>query len=85
MNEVQIVARSERTSNSLGGAPYVTQTLVAATSMTVAAALGFARQQRRAFFIQQCLFKHVRRYLVLLQSAAWELTLIGVSPRLRSC
>ena len=44
----------------------IAQTLVTATSTTVAAALGFSRQQRRAFFIQLCVFKHIRRYMLLL-------------------
>lgn len=60
-------------------------TLVAASSTTVAAALGFTRQQRRAYFIQQCLFRHVRRYLLVLSPSSLDLRVRGVFPRLRSC
>lgn len=60
-------------------------TLVAASSTTVAAALGFTRQQRRAYFIQQCLFRHVRRYLLVLSPTSLDLRIRGIFPRLRSC
>jgi hypothetical protein len=61
------------------------QTLVAATSSTVAAALGFSRQQRDAYFIQQCLFRHIRRYLLVLEAGVVGLRLVGALPRLRVC
>jgi hypothetical protein len=68
-----------------GGGCREHQTLVAATSSTVAAALGFSRQQRDAYFIQQCLFRHVRRYLLVLDAGAVGVRLIGALPRLRVC
>jgi len=42
------------------------QTIFEATTSTVAAALGFKRQQRGTYFIQQSLFKHLRRAIILL-------------------
>ena len=68
-----------------GEARHEHQTLVAATSSTVAAALGFSRQQRDAYFIQQCLFRHIRRYLLVLEAGFVGIRLIGALPRLRVC
>ncbi len=61
------------------------QTLTLTSSTAVAAALGFSRRERRAFFIQKCLFRHVRRFLIVLDSAHWEAHLLGTLPRFRSC
>lgn len=60
------------------------QTAFAASSLTVAAVLGFSRQYRAASFIQRCLFKHVRRYLLALGSLQLGLRLYGGIPKLRS-
>lgn len=60
------------------------QTLLAATSMTIASALGFSRQYRSAHFIQQCLFRHMRRYLLVLEVRAPALRFLGAIPRLRA-
>lgn len=60
------------------------QTIVAATSITVAAALGFSRQYRHAYFIQQCLFRHMRKYLLLTSSVRLHLRLRGGVPKLRA-
>jgi len=57
--------------------------LVFATSLTVAAVLGFSRQYRLAMFLQRCLFKHLRRYLVVLGCARWNLCFRGGVPQLR--
>ena len=59
------------------------QTVLAATTATVAAALGFPRQQRGAYFIQQSLFKHLRRALLLLGLQMPVVWLVGALPRLR--
>ena len=59
-------------------------TVVAATSLTIAAALGFSRQYRHAYFIQQCLLKHFRRYLIVLNLTHLNLQLRGGIPRLRA-
>jgi len=56
---------------------------LAATTATVAAVLGFPRQQRGAYFIQQSLFKHLRRALLLLGIQMPVVWLIGALPRLR--
>lgn len=60
-------------------------TLIFATSTLVGAALGYTRRYRRVFFLQQCLFKHLRRYLLLLLPHQLELQLLGVMPRFRAC
>lgn len=65
------------------GSPHLT-TLVAATSLTVASILGFSRQYRRANFIQRCLFRHVRRYLLVLEALSLQLRIRGGIPRLRA-
>jgi len=59
-------------------------TLIAASSLTVAAALGFSRQYRHAYFIQQCLFKHFRRYLLVLNTLRLTAQLRGGVPKLRA-
>ena len=59
------------------------QTLVLATTATVAAALGFSRQYRYAFFIQHCLAKHVRRYLLILDAGLLTLRIRGAVPRFK--
>lgn len=60
-------------------------TLVVSTSTLIAAALGYTRRYRRMFFIQQCLFKHMRRYLVTLDPTDVDVELRGVLPRFRAC
>lgn len=52
--------------------------------MTVASALGFSRQYRSAHFVQQCLFRHVRRYLLILEAQQPMLRFLGPIPRLRA-
>ena len=52
--------------------------------MTIAAALGFSRQYRGAHFVQQCLFRHMRRYLLVLEARRPELRFLGAIPRLRT-
>jgi hypothetical protein len=63
--------------------PHLT-TLVAVTSLMVASILGFSRQYRRAAFIQRCLFKHVRRYLIVMEALSLQLRFRGGVPRLRA-
>lgn len=80
-----LLPASAVTAHPDAGALSAELTLVAATSVTVATALGFTRKQRKAFFIQQCLFSHMRRYLIVLAPGWLDLRLHGILPRLRSC
>ena len=49
----------------------------------MAAALGYTRRYRRFFFVQQCLFRHVRRCLLLVSTAPLDVRLGGAMPRFR--
>lgn len=53
------------------------------TSVMVAAVLGYSRRYRRLFFIQQCLFRHVRRCLLVLNPNLLDVVLLGVMPKFR--
>lgn len=64
-SNVQILAGSNQSEYTGAHQRESMQTVVDASTMTVAAALGFSRQHRRAFFLQQCLFRHVRRHMLL--------------------
>ena len=56
--------------------------LYAITGTLLAAALGYSRRYRRMFFIQQCLFRHLRRVLLLLVQGKVEVCFRGIMPRL---
>lgn len=60
------------------------QPVFTTTSAWVAAALGYTRRYRRLLFVQQCLYKHTRRNLLLLLSSAAEVWVRGVLPRFRA-
>jgi len=59
--------------------------LLTITNTLVGAALGYTRRYRRLFFLQQCLFKHLRRYLIVLEPERVELRTEGIAPRFRAC
>ena len=83
-SNVQILTGSNQGESTGAHQRETMQTIAAASTMTVAAALGFTRQHRRAFFLQQCLFRHVRRHMLLLDTPSWNVLLFGIFPRLRS-
>jgi len=58
------------------------QPLFLTGSTLVAAAMGYSRRYRRLLFIQQCVFRHVRRYLLLIDAARLAVELRGIMPRL---
>lgn len=84
---VQQVQLLKKEGGGLGVKPAVaevglqTSPLFFFSSTFLAAALGYTRRQRRLLFIQHCLFKHIRRTLIVLSVRELEVWLLGIMPR----